>query len=72
MAELGWTTTLITPAVDLAGRHVAVKTGVISTQGGPQVGFQVDDETPLVLPDQSVAQLIVNLREALLAKLQAE
>jgi hypothetical protein len=73
MDELGWRTTLIVAAVDLAGRHVAVKTGVIATDpGGLQVGLQADDETPLILPDQAVAQLIVNLRESLLTKLQGE
>jgi hypothetical protein len=72
MDDLGWRTTLIVPAVDLAGRHVPVKSGVLATQGGLQVGFQVDDETPLIFADQAVAQLIVNLRESLLTKLQGE
>jgi hypothetical protein len=68
----GWRTSLIVDAVDLAGGRVPVVTGVIATAGGLQVGMRVDDETTLILPDQNGAQLIVNLREALLAKLQGD
>jgi hypothetical protein len=69
----GWRTSLIVPAVDLAGRHAPVVTGVIATQGGLQVGLRIgEDSTTLILTDQAAAQLIVNLREALLAKLQEE
>ena len=51
-----------------AGR-VPVVTGVIATAGGFQAGMCVDDDKTLILPDQNVAQLIVNLREALLTTL---
>jgi hypothetical protein len=34
-----------------------------------EAGMCVDDEKTLILPDQNVAQLIVNLREALLTTL---
>jgi hypothetical protein len=73
MDELGWRTTLISPAVDLSGRHVPVKTGVIATDpGGLQIALQVDDETTLILADRSAAQMIVNLRNALEQKLLSE
>jgi hypothetical protein len=50
-----------------------VVTGVIATQGGQQIGLRIgEDTTTLILTDQAAAQLIVNLREALLAKLQED
>jgi hypothetical protein len=68
----GWRTSLIVQGIELTGQPVNVIVGVIATAGGLQVGMRVDDETTMILPDQNVAQLIVNLREALLTKLQGD
>jgi hypothetical protein len=62
---------LIVPAVDLAGRHAPVITGVIATQGGEQIGLRIGEDTA-ILSGQAAAQLIVNLREALGVALQQE
>lgn len=61
----GWRTSLIVPAVDLAGRHAPVVTGVIATQGGQQIALRIGEDTTVILTGQAAAQLIVNLREAL-------
>jgi translation initiation factor IF-2 len=53
-------------AFDRRVRCMPAVVGVIVTQGSVRVG----EETTVIRPDQVVAQLIVNLREALLAKLQ--
>jgi hypothetical protein len=59
---------MIVEAFDLTGRRVPVFVGVIATRSGVQTGMRVGEKTTLIRPDQVVAQPIVNLREALLAK----
>jgi hypothetical protein len=70
VGSLGWRTIGIVNTNDIAGKVVRRKVCVIATQAGLQIATQIDAETTVILPDHAVAQMIVNVREALFAKPQ--
>jgi hypothetical protein len=73
MTERGPLTSLPVEAFDLRGRRIEVVIELISTDpGGLQITLRIDDETTVILPNRSAAQMIVNLREVLERKLLSE
>jgi hypothetical protein len=65
VTSLNWLTSWPTQCIDSDGREVTVLIGVVRTDEGLRVAQQIDDETTLILPFHTTAQLIGNLRQAI-------
>lgn len=65
MSGQGWVTKLLTAAVTESGDATQVAAGVIDTQGGAQLAFQIDGADEVILPGlESGGEHINNVREA--------
>lgn len=61
----GWSTALVSHGVDSHGRRVPIVVGVVRVGREQRIAMRVDDGRLVILPDDTAAQLIVNLRTAI-------